>query len=98
MHYHEILRQDLMVSEDEVKKMSAIFLKVKDRVLAILVDRIDGQADLVVKPFSKMVKGMQGFKGTSVLADEKICYIVDPEKMLSLLQVNESSEQERSAA
>lgn len=102
MHYHEIAGQKLVLDEAAVRASSAIFIKVKDTVLALLVDKVESQADLVVKPFSKIVKPVRGFKGISVLADEKVCYIVHPEEMIGLMQ-NQSvpdlaKKEERSAA
>jgi two-component system chemotaxis sensor kinase CheA len=98
MHYHEIAGQKLLLEEDAVRASSAIFIKVKDSVLALIVDKVESQADLVVKPFSKIVKPVRGFKGISVLADEKVCYIVHPEEMIKLMQNQTVSQEERSAA
>lgn len=98
LHYHEILNKQLILDESAVRASSAIFIKVKDQTLALIVDRIEGQADLVVKPFSKIVKAVRGYKGISVLADEKVCYVVDPAEMIGLMQSSSDIQSERSAA
>lgn len=98
MHYHEITGKKLVLDETAVRASSAIFIKVKDQALALIVDRVEGQADLVVKPFSKIVKAVRGYKGISVLADEKVCYVVDPAEMISLMQSHSQSHEERNAA
>ncbi|KYG63295.1 histidine kinase [Bdellovibrio bacteriovorus] len=85
LNYHEILNHQVAASEDLVRGSSAVFIKVKEGVFALLVDRIEAQTDLVVKGFGNIVKEQKGFKGVSILADEKVTYIVDPEKMIHFL-------------
>lgn len=91
MNYDEILNLNLKVSDEVARGSSAVFIRVKDQVLALMVDRIEAQTDLVVKSFGNLIREQKGFKGISILADEKITYIVDPEKMLALLALPEES-------
>lgn len=89
MNYEEILNLNLKVSDEVVRRSSAVFIRVKDQVLALMVDRIEAQTDLVVKSFGNLIREQKGFKGISILADEKVTYIVDPEKMFALLALDE---------
>lgn len=66
-------------------KSSAVFIKTKHMTLALLVDRIEAQTDLVIKPFGSIIGTMPGFKGISILADEKVTYVIDPEQMAALM-------------
>ncbi len=81
--YREMLEQK--VEPFDKAHSSAIFIKVAGSVFALLVDRIEAQTDLVVKPFGKMIGHMKGFKGISVLADEQITYVVSPEEMSQMI-------------
>ncbi|UXR64887.1 chemotaxis protein CheW [Bdellovibrio bacteriovorus] len=90
MNYEEILNMNLKVSDEVVRRSSAVFIRVKDQVLALMVDRIEAQTDLVVKSFGNLIREQKGFKGISILADEKVTYIVDPEKMFALLALSET--------
>lgn len=81
--YHELLRGEIDADLD-LSNCSAIFLKEGTRTLALLVDRIQAQTDMVVKPFGALIGEMKGFKGVSILADEKITYVVSPSKLMDL--------------
>ncbi len=85
MNYSEILNLQTEESEAIVRGSCAVFIRFQEAVYALLVDRIEAQTDLVVKSFGKLIGGQKGFKGISILADEKVTYIVDPEKMIGLL-------------
>lgn len=92
LNYHEMLQASVSESLDKVKASSAIFIKTKEAVIALLVDKIEGQTDLVVKNFGKIVGGQKGFKGVSILADENVAYIIDPDSLLSVLASTQMKE------
>ncbi|WP_235046237.1 chemotaxis protein CheA [Bdellovibrio bacteriovorus] len=94
LNYHEILNMRTSVSEEMVRKSSAVFIRQKEAVFALLVDRIEAQTDLVVKSFGNMIGQQKGFKGISILADEKVTYIVDPEKMMTLMMYDQQKHEE----
>ncbi len=93
LNYQEIVQNEVLVTDDEVQKCSAVVMKTKRGNIALLVDKVDGQTDLVVKPFGSIVKSVKGFKGISVLADEKVTYVVEPEQLLALLAQAPKSEE-----
>lgn len=92
LNYHEILNMSVSATEEKVKSSSAIFIKVRDVMYALLVDRIEAQTDLVVKGFGCIIGEQRGFKGISILADEKVTYILDPEALMSLMVNTETAE------
>ena len=97
MNYAEILNMKTVLTEEQVRQCAVVFMKIKDVLVAFLVDKIDAQTDLVVKPFGKVISEQRGFKGISILADEKITYIVDPEKILDLMFINSTATQQEAA-
>lgn len=94
LNYSEILHLRTAASPEAVRKSSAVFIRLNEAVFALMVDRIEAQTDLVVKSFGKIIGEQKGFKGISILADEKVTYIVDPEKMMGLMMVVDESRKE----
>lgn len=97
LNYRELVNLEMMSEEESVRFSSAIFIKVRGTVMALVVHRIEAQADLVVKSFGKFIGFQKGCKGVSVLADDNIAYILDPEKLISLLYNSESRVEKRAA-
>jgi two-component system chemotaxis sensor kinase CheA len=92
LNYHEILNLSVNTAAEKVKASAAIFIKTKDAMFALVVDRIEAQTDLVIKNFGKIIGEQKGFKGISILADEKVTYILDPEKIMALMTRVEKQE------
>jgi two-component system chemotaxis sensor kinase CheA len=86
LSYQEILSQKIITSEEKVKNSAVVYLRSADLNFALLVDKVDAQTDLVVKPFGKIVGEQTGFKGISILADERVTYILDPENLAAALK------------
>lgn len=83
MNYSEMVHQK--TEPFDPQNSSAIFIKRGDAHFALLVDRIESQTDLVVKPFGKIVGSLKGFKGISILADEQVTYVIEPDEMSDLI-------------
>lgn len=84
--YGEAVGSQEALDEAAARKCSAVFMRVPSgAVVALLVDRIEAQTDLVVKGFGGIIKEQRGFKGISILADEKVTYILDPERFAALV-------------
>ncbi|MBO9666090.1 MAG: chemotaxis protein CheW [Bdellovibrio sp.] len=92
LNYHEILNLSVNASAEKVKASSAVFIKTKEAMFALVVDRIEAQTDLVIKSFGKIIGQQKGFKGISILADEKVTYILDPEQIMALMTRIEKQE------
>ncbi|MEK2689891.1 chemotaxis protein CheA [Bdellovibrio sp. GT3] len=86
LSYQEIREDRLNLDESKVSASTAVFIRAKNSMVALLVDRVEAQTDLVVKGFGNIVKEQKGFKGFSILADEKVTYIIDPEQLLAMLK------------
>ncbi len=82
----EIYKFKMNLDIDHVKSMSVIFLKSKDFYLGVLVDKIQQQTDLVIKPFGNLIRHLPGLKGNSVLTDEQIAYVIDSRELQTLLR------------
>jgi two-component system chemotaxis sensor kinase CheA len=82
----EIYKFKTNVSLDQAKVMSVIFINSQNFHLGVLVDKIQHQADLVIKSFGNLIKRSPGFKGNSVLTDDQIAYVIDSGDLLSILK------------
>jgi two-component system chemotaxis sensor kinase CheA len=59
-------------------KGHVIFLKHRSAVVGLVVEQIHDQLEAVVRPFDGVVGQMKGFKGTTVLGDDQIAYVLSP--------------------
>jgi two-component system chemotaxis sensor kinase CheA len=82
----EIYEFKTFLPASEVKAMSVVFLKMRDLNLGFLVDHIHHQTDLVIKSFGPLIKKTPGFKGNSILSDDQIAYVVDPDELRQLIR------------
>ena len=47
------------------------------RRLGLLVDRLEGQQDIVIKPLGKSLKSVHGFAGAAELGDQRVALVLD---------------------
>lgn len=92
MSYAEALSHEIECSDEKVRRSSAVFIRIKDTMVALVVDRIEAQTDLVVKGFGNIIKRQKGFKGVSILADEEVTYVLDPEQFAAMIYQVPASE------
>lgn len=97
MNYAEICQRHLLSDDKEVRSQSALYIKSGDQYLGLLVDKVEAQTEIVLKQFGQMIVSQKGFKGLSVLADERLAYVVDPEALVELLQIKVTSKMETAA-
>jgi two-component system chemotaxis sensor kinase CheA len=63
---------------------SVVILQHKNNYMGLLVDCIHDQLEAVIRPFDKVTSNFPGFKGTTVLSDDSIAYVVAPDEFVSL--------------
>ena len=68
-----------------------VIIRHKQDYLALYVDKVETQTELVVKEFDDIVKKQRGCKGLSVLSDERIVYVIDPESLIAEFFVTSSN-------
>lgn len=60
-----------------------IVLKAKGHKIGLYVDKVEQQTEIVIKEFGDLVQTQIGCKGISVLSDERIVYVIDPDLYIS---------------
>jgi two-component system chemotaxis sensor kinase CheA len=63
---------------------SVVILQHQNNYIGLLVDSIHDQLEAVIRPFDKVTSHFPGFKGTTVLGDDRIAYVIAPEEFVTL--------------
>ncbi len=77
-----------MLDETEMdeKPLSIVVLKIKDNLLAVVVNDFLGQLDVVQKPLVGIMSGHPLFSGTALLGNGQIIMAIDPLGLLGISQ------------
>lgn len=77
-----------MLNLDEIKnkQLSIIVLNIKGNALAVVVNQLLGQLDVVQKPLSGMIEGHPIFSGTALLGNGQIIMMIDPVGLLGICE------------
>lgn len=62
---------------DEDKALYILIIKAERNRVAVIVDKILGSEEIVVKPMPDYFKGLKNFSGTSILGDGTVAMIID---------------------
>lgn len=75
-----------MLNLDEIKnkQLSIVVLNIKGNALAVVVNELLGQLDVVQKPLEGMLQGHPIFSGTALLGNGQIIMMMDPVGILSI--------------
>lgn len=74
----------LNVNEIKNKQLSIVVLNIKGNTLAVVVNELLGQLDVVQKPLSGMIEGHPVFSGTALLGNGQIIMMIDPVGLLGI--------------
>ncbi|MCH8889826.1 MAG: chemotaxis protein CheA [Myxococcales bacterium] len=72
---------ELGVSESSEKQF-AVIVGLGEQRIGLLVDRLDGQQDTVIKPIQGPAKNVRGFAGATELGDQEAVLVVDISSLL----------------
>ena len=89
--YKEMRLLNEQTDLEKVKKMSVVFVQNKEGIVGLLVDQIIRQQDIVLNRFDRLVKNLVGFKGTTVLSDEVVSFVIDPDQIVKMVKFQESA-------
>lgn len=82
-YYSLIGRQPIAAQTDFAY---ALFIKHQDEILAFKAQAVVGHLDAVIRPFDDVVQALPAFKGTTVLGDERVAFILSAEECLNLVR------------
>jgi two-component system chemotaxis sensor kinase CheA len=64
-------------ASESSEKQFAVIVGLGEQRIGLLVDRLDGQQDTVIKPIQGPVKNVRGFAGATELGDQAAVLVVD---------------------
>jgi len=64
-------------ASDASRKFYVVTVAVGIRRLGVLVDRLEGQQDIVIKPLGRSLKSVRGFAGAAELGDQRVALVLD---------------------
>lgn len=69
-------------SEDDRSYYFGIIVKYRESKVGIIVDRLMGEYDVVVKPLDQFVGNVKGIVGSTILGDGKVVLLLEPEQLI----------------
>ena len=84
--------------DSDVAAVRAVVLGNEDERLAVEVDAVTGNDEIVVKSLGEEFHAVQGISGATILGDGSVGLIIDPSELGVNRRVNESFSRERDAA
>lgn len=76
------LLKDTDSTEFDLKKSQVIMVKVASTPVGLVVDRVIGQEEVVIKPLGAMLYGLPGMAGSTITGDGNIAIILDVQGLL----------------
>ncbi|MFT9115823.1 MAG: chemotaxis protein CheA [Sporolactobacillus sp.] len=61
---------------------SVVYVKSGDRIIGIVVEKLLGYQDIVIKPLNNYLKKVRGFSGATILGDGTVALILDCQDMI----------------
>ncbi len=63
--------------DDGVSVLTTVIVERGDRRLALVVDELVGQQEVVIKPLGRMFQSIRGIAGATILGDGRVALVVD---------------------
>lgn len=79
--------QNRHLSAQHDSKIPCIVLNVRGRLLAVIVDAILDEQQVVLIPFKSLLEGTPNFAGATTLKTGRVCLVVDPVHLVKSVQV-----------
>ena len=76
------LKEVLGMPNEKCERNYAVIVEKRGKLLALGVDEILDQDDIVVKPLGKILSGIRGISGATVLGGGKVCLILDIQSLV----------------
>ena len=61
-----------------------VLMRAADETRALAVERLIGRREIVIKPLSRLFRGLRGFAGATILGDGRVALILDPRTLFHL--------------
>ena len=96
VYLNQILSLENSESKAAEESINIIVLQADERTFGLVVDGVNDTAEIVVKPLSKLLKGINCYAGATIMGDGKVALILDVLGLAQLAHVvSETREQAR---
>jgi two-component system chemotaxis sensor kinase CheA len=82
----------LETDSDPARRQFVVEVMAGARHLGLVVDALQGQQDIIIRPLGRSLHGVRGFSGASELADERIALVLDPGALIEEAGMSSSRE------
>ncbi len=79
---------ELFEIEDEKEKRYVVIVKVGEKNIAIAVEEMFGEEEIVIKPLGELLEDVKGIAGATITGDGKVVLIVDPNSLIQDIKTN----------
>jgi len=76
------LRSELALSGSDGEKIRYVILNKNNKRFAILIDKIIGEYQAVLKPLGRMLRKQEFLSGASIMGDGKLALMLNSDKLL----------------
>ncbi len=77
---------DVPLQSEELRGFYTVVVGVANHKFGIVVNRLIGQKEIVIKPLGAYLKNIQGIAGSTILGDGRVIMILDAGELLRLAQ------------
>ncbi len=77
LHLATVLGTGGGTSADEARRQSILLAHSGDHRIALVVDRLLGSREIVVKPIGRQLSGLRGLSGATILGDGRVALILE---------------------
>ncbi|RMA97509.1 chemotaxis protein CheA [Hydrogenothermus marinus] len=74
---------ELFEIEDKKEKKYVVIVKVGEKNIAIAVEELFGEEEIVIKPLGDLLEDVKGIAGATITGDGKVVLIVDPNSLIN---------------
>jgi len=74
---------ELFDMEDKGEKEFIVIVRVGEKNIAISVEELYGEEEIVIKPLGKLLENVQGIAGATITGDGKVVLIVDTNSLIN---------------
>ncbi|WP_457621890.1 chemotaxis protein CheA [Persephonella sp.] len=74
---------ELFDMEDKDEKEFIVIVRVGEKNIAIAVEELFGEEEIVIKPLGKLLENVQGIAGATITGDGKVVLIVDTNSLIN---------------
>ncbi len=76
------LREEFNIPGQPLKKEQVVLIKYENQYVGIVVDRVEGEHQAVLKPIGKLYRNQEYISGASILGDGSVVLVLDPYKIV----------------